>query len=143
VQEAFGIVLFAVVGVAAVVALVAFAGAGNVYRQIGRGGLSMDRDEASRSAPPGSAAALAERDAEVRQMLRARNARRAARGEAQLDVEAELTRLTAPAAPVDAALEAEIRQLVVAGNERRVRQGRPVLDVDAEVARRVAELGGG
>jgi hypothetical protein len=144
VQEAFGIVLFVVVGVAALVALVAFAGSGNVYRQIGRGGLSMDRDEARHAQPPGgSAAALAERDDEVRQMLRARNARRADRGETELDVEAELTRLTAPPVRIDPALEGEIRQLVIASNERRARQGRPSLDVDDEVARRLRKLEGG
>ncbi len=97
VQEAFGIVLFVVVGVAAVLAAVAFAGSGNVYRQIGRGGLSLDRDDDHRRRPaPGGALADAERDAEVRQMLTARNARRVARGETALDVETELARLTRP-----------------------------------------------
>ena len=74
-------------------------------------------------------------------MLTARNARREARGEAPLDVEAELARLTAAPA-IDAALEAEIRSLVVARNERRGRQGKPPLDVEDEVRRQVAELGG-
>ncbi|MDQ3849232.1 MAG: hypothetical protein M3296_01270, partial [Actinomycetota bacterium] len=45
-HEAFGIVLFVVVGVAAVIALVTAVGAGDAYRQIGRGGLSLpDREE--------------------------------------------------------------------------------------------------
>ncbi len=141
-QEAFGIVLFVVVGVAAVAAVFAAAGSGRLYRQIGRGNLSLDRDVDARrrSAAAGSAAGLAERDEEVRQMLAARNARRAARGEQPLDIEAELARLTAPV--IDPALEGEIRALVVARNQRRARQGRPPLDVEAEVRRQIAELGG-
>ena len=72
-------------------------------------------------------------------MVVARNRRREARGEAPLDVEAELRSLLAPAA--DPALEAEIRDLVVARNVRRVRRGEEPLDVEAEVARQLAELG--
>lgn len=138
-QEAFGIVLFAVVAIAIVVALIAAAGSGALYRQIGRGGLSLNEGD-DRPPAAGGGFARAERDAEVRQMLTARNARRAARGEAPLDVEAELVRLTAPA--VDPALEAEIRQLVIAGNARRERRGEPGLDVDEEVARQIRELSG-
>ena len=66
---------------------------------------------------------MAERDAEIRQMLEARNARRVARGEAPLDVEDEIARCRRPA--IDPGLEAEIRTLVVARNERRERQGKP------------------
>ena len=47
-------------------------------------------------------AAALERDTEIRQLLEARNARRVRRGEAPVDVEQELRRLTAPL--VDAAL---------------------------------------
>jgi parvulin-like peptidyl-prolyl isomerase len=143
VEEAFGIVLFVVVGVAIVLAVVAISGAGRLYGQIGRGGLSLDRDDdyARRSSRGGGAVSTAERDAEVRQMLEARNERRVARGQEPLDLDAELARLTAPAA--DPALEAEIRSLVVARNERRERQGKPPLDVESEVARQLAELGGG
>jgi hypothetical protein len=71
-------------------------------------------------------------------MLDARNERRARRGEAPVDVEAELARLTAPA--VDPGLEAEVRQLVIARNERRERRGQPPLDVEEEVARQLREL---
>lgn len=78
VQEAFGIVLFAVVAIAAVVALIAAAGSGALYRQIGRGGLSLNEGE-DRRPSAGGGRAPAERDAEVRQMLTARNARRALR----------------------------------------------------------------
>ena len=74
-------------------------------------------------------------------MLEARNARRAARGEPALDVDAELARLTAPAAAADPALRAEVRQLVVARNARRARAGKPPLDVEAEVERQLRDLG--
>jgi hypothetical protein len=145
VQETFGIVLFVVVAVAVVAAVFTFAGTGKLYRQIGRGGFSMDGDEAAAArarAPATGAVANAERDEEVRQMLVARNARRAARGQAPVDVEDELARLVAPSVHVDPALEAEIRSLVVAKNERRGRQGKPPLDVEDEVRRQIAELGG-
>jgi hypothetical protein len=141
VQEAFGIVIFVVVAIAIVAAIWAAAGSGALYRQIGRGGLSLDSDDepARRAAPAAVSRAVA--DEEIRQMLTARNARRAARGQAPLDVEAELARLTAPApGHVDKELEAEIRSLVIARNERRERQGKAPLDVEAEVARQIAEL---
>lgn len=139
-QEAFGPVLFVVVGVAAVLAVIAFAGSGAVYRQIGRGGLSLDRDDDAPRPREGGGTSNAVRDLEVRQMLEARNARRAARGRAVVDVEEELARLTA-APSFDPALEAEVRSLVVARNERRERRGQEPLDVEAEVARQLRELG--
>ena len=71
-------------------------------------------------------------------MLEARNARRRRRGEPEVDVEAELGRLTAPLA--DNELRAEIRDLVIARNHRRARQGKPPLDVEAEIERQIAEL---
>jgi len=146
VEDAFGVVIFVVVGLAILVALLVFARGGDSHAHIGKGGLSLDRDDDHGRRPThsaGSPAALAERDAEVRQMLAARNARRVARGEEPLDVEAELVRLTAPAeVRVDPALVAEIRQMVVARNARRERRGEEPLDVDAEVARQVRELGG-
>ena len=73
-------------------------------------------------------------------MLEARNHRRAARGEAPLDVEAELARLTAPA--VDPALREEVRDLVIARNARREARGEPPLDVDEEIERQLRDLGG-
>jgi hypothetical protein len=71
-------------------------------------------------------------------MLEARNARRRRRGEPELDVDAELSRLTPPA--VDGELRAEIRDLVIARNHRRTRQGKPPLDVEAEIERQIAAL---
>jgi hypothetical protein len=140
VQEAFGIVLFVVVAIAIVAAIWAAAGSGRLYRQIGRGGLSLDRDD-DHARPAARAVSRAVADEEIRQMLGARNVRRAARGEEALDIEAELARLTAAPA-IDPALEAEIRSLVVARNARRERQGKPPLDVEDEVRRQVAALGG-
>lgn len=134
-EGAFGIVLFVVVGLAVVVAALTLVGRSGLYEQIGRGGLSL-RDE--EPAPVG-APALAVRDQEIREMLAASNERRIARGEAPLDIEAELRRLTAPAA--DPSIEAEVRELVVARNERLVERGEPPLDVETEVARRLRELG--
>ena len=141
-EQAFGYVLFGVVIVAAIVAVITFAGARRSYSDIGKGGLFVD-DEPRRPQLP--AADLAERDDEIRQMLEARNARRATRGEEPLDVDDELRRLTQPGgggpAPADAGLRADVRALVEAQNRRRVRQGREPLDVDAEVERQLRDLG--
>ncbi|HEU4658803.1 MAG TPA: hypothetical protein VFR97_14840 [Capillimicrobium sp.] len=134
-EDAFVYVVVAVTALATIVGVVTLAGAGRSYDQIGRGGLSLDEPP---KGPPAGASAGAVRDDEIRQMLEARNARRARRGEAPLDVERELARLTAPA--VDPALEAEIRDLVVARNARRARKGQPPLDVETEVRRQLDAL---
>jgi hypothetical protein len=131
-EGAFAIVLFVVVGVAAVAAVWALVTSGGSYDQIGRGGLYSD------TTPPPVAPA-AERDAEIRQMLEARNARRAARGEAPEDVDAQLRALTAPAP--DPELRAEVRALVESRNARRIERGEEPLDVEAETERRLRELG--
>ena len=138
--EVFGIVLIAVVVVAAIVALVAFTGSGEVYRQIGKGELALrdGSDRPGREPVRGSAQASAERDLELRQMLEAKSARRERRGEPPIDVDAELAALLAP--QIDDELEGEIRAVVLAGNARRARRGQDPLDVDAEVARRLNEL---
>jgi hypothetical protein len=140
VQDAFGIVLVVVVVLSVIAAVWASLGVGEAYRQIGRGGMSLnDGTDRPRREPTGAVAA-GERDDEIRQMLEARNARRIARGQEPVDIEAELAELTRPAA--DPALVAEVRQLVIARNERRVRMGREPLDVEAEVARQLRDLGG-
>jgi hypothetical protein len=137
-QEAFGIVIFVVVALAALAAVITLVGRGRVYDQIGRGGLSIGDEREARPAPaPMTAAGLRERDDEIRQLLEASNDRRVRRGEAPLDVEDELRRLTAPA--VDAALRDEVREFVIARNERRVARGQEPLDVEAEVERRLRE----
>ncbi len=56
-------------------------------------------------------------------MLEARNARRRRRGEDELDIDQELSRLIAPA--VDDELRGEIRDMVVARSHRRAGQGKP------------------
>ncbi|HEU4977542.1 MAG TPA: hypothetical protein VFT42_01470 [Solirubrobacteraceae bacterium] len=140
-QTAFGIVLFVVVVIAAIVAVIAAVGSNRAYDQIGRGGLSIGDGSDRPAAEPAAPVSAAVREEEIRQMLRARNERRARRGEAPLDVEAEVAALTRPA--IDPALLAEIRSLVEARNERRARRGQPPLDVDAEVERQVRELGQG
>jgi hypothetical protein len=127
-QDAFAIVLFAVVGVAVVAAIWALVTSGGSYDDIGGGRLGLDRRE---STP-------AEREAEIRQMLAARNVHREARGEAPLDVDAEYRALTAPDDPE---LREEVRTLVEATNARRVARGEDPLDVEAEIDRRLRELG--
>ena len=145
--DAFPIVIIGISLVAIVVAVAASLASGGLYERIGRGGFSMDGDEQLRSGggpAPGSAAAKAEADEEIRQLVEAKSARRVARGQAPLDVEAEIRALTQPAAAssgVDAGLRDEVRQLVIAKNERRVRQGKEPLDVDAEVERQLRDLG--
>jgi hypothetical protein len=134
VEDAFGYVLFIVVVLAAIVAIISLRG--ERYSHIGRGGLFEEDHSGSRV----TETPVAVRDEEVRQMLEAANARRVARGEAPRDVEAELQRLTRPAA--DPALEAEVRDLVQARNARRVRRGEPPLDVEAEVQRQLRDLMG-
>ena len=137
-MEPFGTILIAVSIIAVLVAAASYWGAGRIYGGIGRGQLGMERE------PPAAAGPTAEAEAreEIRQMLEAKSARRLARGEAPLDVEAELAALTGGAAAHDPALREEVRQLVVARNERRRRQGKPPLDVEAEVDRQLRALGG-
>ena len=121
-------------------------GSDSMYDQIGQGGISREGDTGGTGAPPAETASAAgarsEQEREVRQMIRARSDRRVARGEAPLDVEAEVARLLADeVSPAhDPALVAEVRQLVDARNERRARQGLEPLDVESEVARTLAEL---
>jgi hypothetical protein len=142
--DAFPIVIIGISLLAIVVAVAASMASGGLYERIGRGGLSMDGHEQSgRSGPkPGSAAAKAEADEEIRQFMEAKSARRVARGQPALDVDAEIAKLTQPApAAADEGLREEVRQLVIARNERRVRQGKEPLDVEAEVERQLRDLG--
>jgi hypothetical protein len=132
----FGTVLIVVAVVAVLVAAASYWGSGRIYSGLGReGGLDMTRE------PPAQASA-AEVQEEIRQMLEAKSRRRQARGEAELDVDAELAALTRPAAGSDPALREEVRQLVIARNERRLRQGKEALDVEAEVDRQLRSIEG-
>jgi hypothetical protein len=130
-EDAFAIVLFVVVGIAFVAAVWALSTSRSSYDQIGSGGLV--------SSPPETTTTAAERDAEIRQMLEARNAIRTARGEEAHDVDAELRALTGTADD-DPELREEVRSLVEATNARRVARGQEPLDVEAEIDRRLREL---
>ena len=121
----------------AVVAVLGLLSSRKTWEDMGKNRLLMD-SELPREPALRSPTAQFERDAEIRQMLNARNARRIRRGEQPLDVEQELCKLTS--STEDPALRAEVRQLVVARNYRRARAGKPPLDIDAEVKRELAKL---
>ena len=128
--------------VAAVIAVVSYVGSGALYRGIGKGAFHLDSDDVRPVPKPQSAASRAEAEAEIRQMVEAKSHRREARGQAPLDVEAEIASLTgAVPAGVDDELRAEVRQLVIARNERRARQGKEPLDVEEEIDRQLRDLG--
>jgi hypothetical protein len=132
--DAFGTVLIAVSLVAVLVAAISYWGSGRIYTGLGRSDLEFDRD---RPASP------AEAQEEIVQMLEAKSRRREARGEAPLDIEAEMAQLTATApGSGDPALREEVRQLVIARNERRLRQGKEPLDVETEIDRQLRDLEG-
>lgn len=142
--EAFGTVLIVISVLAVVVAVLSYWGSGKIYTGLGRTGAFALDDEGSRPTTPaaGSPAAQAEAREEIRQMLEAKSARREARGEEAIDVEAEMAELLRPSVTVDESLREEVRQLVVARNERRMRQGKEPLDVETEVDRQLRDLGG-
>src|SRR3954468_10903691 len=104
VADAFPIVIIGVSLVAIVVAVIVAASSGGLYERIGRGGtFGLDSDSPVSGGPaPGSAAARAEAEVETRQLVEPKPARRVARGEPPLDVDAEIAALTQPAAPADA-----------------------------------------
>ena len=136
----FGYVVIVIGCVGVVAAVFSLRGTAGLYEGIGKGAFSLDEPDRPRGPAPGSPRALAEAEAEIRQLVEAKSARREARGEAPLDVEAEIRALTQPAAGVDDELRDEVRQLVVARNERRLRQGKEPLDVEAEVERQLRDL---
>lgn len=141
-EETFGTVVIVLAVVAGLVAAAAYVGAGKLYDGIGKGAFSLDEPDRPRGPQPGTAAYAAEAEAETRQLLEAKSARRVARGEPPLDIDAEYAALTAPApAGRDEALRDEVRQLVIAKNERRARRGEPPLDVEEEVERQLREFG--
>ena len=99
-QDALPIVIVAVVGVAAVIGLVLLARGTGVYDDIRAGDLAprpepahlRDEDLRQLEAVLGRHAPDDDLRAEVRALVEARNARRAARGEPPLDVDAEVDR---------------------------------------------------
>jgi hypothetical protein len=141
-MEPFGIAVIVIAIVAGIAAIASYVGSGNIYKTIGKGAFALDTEaDRPRGPKPGSPAAMAEQAEEVRQMIQARSDRREARGEAPLDVDAEVAALLRPQAGEDPELREEVRQLVVASNERRMRRGEEPLDVEAEVDRQLRDLG--
>ena len=160
-HAAFGTVLWIVLGVAAVIAVLALMMSSRTWSDFGRGGLVMDRDEARPGSGAG-AATVRERDEDIRSMLEARNARRIRRGRGadrrraracpahrpwgerehgqRAGQDANPGGSGEPAAAVDPELADEVRQLVVARNARRTRAGKPALDVEAELARELRRI---
>jgi hypothetical protein len=142
----FGTVILLIVLIVLPIAAVLFVGAFGLLEQLGRGGLSTEDRVPTPGPPPGSAAAKAEREDEIRQLVQARSDRRVARGDAPLDVEAEVRRLLdagpepGSAEAGDRELREEVRQLVLARNERRIARGEPPLDVEAEIDRQLESL---
>ena len=141
-----GDIILIVVLVAIPVVAISFLGAGEAFRQIGKGPFSLEHDFPQRTTGGAPAPISPEmREAEIRQFLEARSYRLASRGEKPLDIEAELQKILAEerssgSIARDAELVAEIRQLVEASNARRIRMGREPLDVEAEVERQINEL---
>jgi hypothetical protein len=140
-HSAFNVVIWVVCVLAVLIAFGALIFGRKNWEGYGKGQLVMDRDSSANSRPR-TGTAVDEREIEIRQLLEARNERRARRGEPPVDVDQELARLTAPATAIDPALREEIRQLVVARNHRRARAGKPPLDVEAEIEREISELSG-
>ena len=138
-EEAFPTLIWIVAAVGAIVAVFTLIGSGRSYRRIGGGGIVRDDDAVDGGAGPDDSAA--EREVEIRQLLQARNARRARRGESPRDVDTELAAHDlAPPDGADGELREEIRQHVLARNARRVRAGSQPLDVEQEIERRLRDL---
>ena len=142
-----GDVILLVVIVAIPVVALSFLGAGAAFQQIGKGAFAIEQEPRPKRGAPLPPVPREVREAEIRQMLEAKAYRQAARGQAPLDIDAELGRILAadeaqPARPpaADPELVAEVRSLVEASNARRIRMGRAPLDVDAEVERQLRDL---
>lgn len=143
------LVVYATTAVYIASGLLSMLTAPNGYDQVGQGGLVGGKEERSAGVDPRARAQRliaeqAEREDDARQMLQARNERRARRGEPTLDVEVELARLQwlddGLLQSPDAEVIDEIRQLMLLRNERRTAQGLEALDVDAGIAHTLGEL---
>lgn len=141
-----GYVLTLITLIALPVALIAFARSGPLWQSVGKGPFAIEQElpPPSRLAQPEAPVDRKLQETEARQMLEAKSYRRRQRGEAPLDIEAEVRRLLdspgAAGPAIDEKLRAEVRQLVVARNERRMRRGEAPLDVGAEIDRQLADL---
>jgi hypothetical protein len=144
IQAGFALTLITLIALP--IALIAFARTGPLWQSIGKGPFAIEQElpPPSRLAQPEPPVDRDLQEAEARQMLEAKSYRRQQRGEAPIDVEAEVTRLLdSPAAlqpAIDEKLRAEVRQLVVARNERRMRRGEEPLEVEAETERQLRDL---
>jgi len=140
-----GTVMILVVLITIPVAAIAFASVGPALKALGKGRFAIEQELPLRPNAPQTPLDKKAQATEVRQMLEAKSYRREARGEAPLDVEAEMQRLLTPPDPSgslgrDRELREEVRQLVVARNERRMRQGKAPLDVGDEIERQLRDL---
>jgi hypothetical protein len=152
-QALFPDVLFGAIGLFVVVGLLSMFTRRSLHDQVGQDWTFTGESQSRLPSSPSFSAPDAERpfdnierEAEIRQLLTARSERLVRRGEAPLDIDAELARIDGggrdpSAGSHDPALAEEVRQLVRARNERRARQGLDTLDVEAEVQRTLAELG--
>jgi hypothetical protein len=139
-----GYVLAAITLLALPISASVFATSGPAWESVGKGRFGLaPAPPPSRLQAPATPIDRALQAAEARQMLEAKSYRRLRRGEAPLDVEAELASLLAAEGPspgLDEKLRDEIRALVVAHNERRMRGGREPLDIAAETERQLADF---
>ncbi len=88
-----GMVLIVITIVVAPIAALAFSRSGAVWRRVGGGRFSIEQAaEPKPGEEPSPEEERAEREAEVRQMVEARSHRRERRGEAPLDIDAEVAR---------------------------------------------------
>ena len=139
-----GYVLAAITLLALPIAATAFANSGPAWEGVGKGRFGLaPMPPPSRLPAPAAPIDRALQAADARQMLEAKSYRRLRRGEAPLDVEAELASLLAADGgppPLDEKLREEIRDHVIAHNERRMRGGQEPLDVAAETERQLADF---
>jgi hypothetical protein len=144
IQAGFALTLITLIALP--IALIAFARTGPLWQSVGKGPFAIEQEmpPPSRLSQPDPPVDRKLQETEARQMLEAKSYRRQQRGEAPLDIEAEVTRLLeAPGAAgpaIDEKLRSEVRQLVVARNERRMRRGEEPLDVEGEIDRQLADL---
>jgi hypothetical protein len=87
----FGTTIIVLSIVAAVVACLSYIGSGRLYERVGKSGLFLDTPDGP-AEPLSRGADEAQLREEVRQLVVARNERRARQGEEPLDVEAEVER---------------------------------------------------
>ncbi len=138
---AITIVVFTLVVVSGLVAIGVLLN-GKAFDQIGAGGMDLRPPAGSGGSGESQEESAALREDDIRQMLEARNRRRAARGEQVADIDTELRQLldARPARQHDAETVAEARAVVDARNARRRRRGQPEGDVEREVAELLERL---